>query len=106
MRVIAAGLGSFGKSWAEIVRDGKETELVAVVEPFAENRAWAISELGVPEARCYFTIEAALAGTDCDAVLIVTPPETHLAVATAAVQAGKHVLLEKPLAPTLAEART
>jgi predicted dehydrogenase len=59
----------------------------------------------MPEEQCYFTIEAALAGTECDAVLVVTPPETHLAVATAALRAGKHVLVEKPLTPTLAEAK-
>jgi predicted dehydrogenase len=105
MRVIAAGLGSFGKSWAEIVRDGEKTELVAVVEPFAENRKWATTKLGMPEDRCFFTIEAALTGVECDAVLIVTPPETHLAVATAALRAGKHVLVEKPLTPTLEEAK-
>ena len=105
MRVIAAGLGSFGKSWAEIVRDGKQTDLVAVVEPFAENRTWAIDQLGMPEKRCFFTIEAALSSVDSDAVLIVTPPETHLAVATAALRAGKHVLTEKPLTPTLDEAK-
>jgi len=104
MRVIAAGLGSFGKSWAEIVRDGEHTELVGVVEPFADNRTWAMTKLGICEEHCFYTIEAALTGVECDAVLIVTPPETHLAVATAALRAGKHVLTEKPLTPTLAEA--
>ena len=102
MRVIACGLGSFGKSWAQIVRDGAETELVAVVEPGTENRAWAISnELGMPESLVFPTIEEALAGVETDAVLVVTPPETHLAVAAAALRAGKDVLVEKPLTPTL-----
>jgi len=36
---------------------------------------------------------------------VVTPPEAHLTVAAAALRAGKHVLVEKPLAPTLEEAR-
>ncbi|MCC6791752.1 MAG: Gfo/Idh/MocA family oxidoreductase [Thermomicrobiales bacterium] len=105
MRVIAAGLGSFGKSWAEIVRDGEQTELVAVVEPGAENRAWALEHLGLAEGLVFGTIEEALTGVETDAVLVVTPPETHLAVAAAALRAGKHVLVEKPLAPTLEEAR-
>ena len=69
MRVIACGLGSFGKSWAQIVRDGAETELVAVVEPGTENRAWAISdELGMPESLVFPTIEGrwpALRPTRC-----------------------------------------
>lgn len=105
MRVIAAGLGSFGKSWAQIVRDGEHTELVAVVEPGAENRAWALSTLGIAGELAFGTIDEALSAVECDAVLVVTPPETHLAVAAAALRAGKHVLVEKPLTPTLAEAR-
>src|SRR5215203_2040776 len=105
MKIIAAGLGSFGKSWAGIVRDGDGTELVGVVEPHSENRAWGIANLGLPEERVFPTIEEALAGVDCDAVLVVTPPETHLAVAAAALRSGKHVLVEKPLTPTLEEAR-
>lgn len=104
MRVIAAGLGSFGKSWSQIVRDGEQTELVAVVEPGAENRAWALSTLGMPEDLVFGTIDEALAGVECDAVLVVTPPETHLSVAATALRAGKHVLVEKPLTPTLEEA--
>jgi predicted dehydrogenase len=106
MRVIAAGLGSFGKSWAQIVQQGEQTELVAVVEPGAENRAWAIATLGMPEALVFGTIDEALAGVETDTVLVVTPPETHLAVAAAALRAGKHVLVEKPLTPTLEEAKT
>jgi predicted dehydrogenase len=105
MRVIAAGLGHFGKSWAQIVREGEQTELVAVVEPHTENRAWGIATLGMPEACCFTTIDEALAAVECDAVLVVTPPETHLAVAASALRAGKHVLVEKPLTPTLTEAK-
>src|SRR3954451_6442261 len=105
MHVIAAGLGNFGKSWSQIVRDGGNTELVGVVEPHTDNRAWGIANLGLPEERIFPTIEEALTGVECDAVLVVTPPETHLAVAAAALRAGKHVLVEKPLTPTLEEAR-
>ena len=38
--------------------------------------------------------------------MVATPPSTHVAVALTAIQAGKHVLVEKPLAPTSAGART
>src|SRR5215218_4817209 len=61
MRVIAAGLGSFGKSWAGIVRDGANTDLVGVVEPHTENRAWGIANLGLPEERIFPTLEEARA---------------------------------------------
>jgi len=41
---------------------------------------------------------------DVDAVVIATPAKTHFAIASAALQAGKHVLLEKPMCTTLADA--
>lgn len=40
-----------------------------------------------------------------DAVVVATPPSTHVAVAMEAIEAGKHVLVEKPLAPSAAGAR-
>jgi predicted dehydrogenase len=49
-------------------------------------------------------VAAAIADPAVDAVLILTPPDTHRALATAAFEAGKHVLLEKPLATTIADA--
>jgi predicted dehydrogenase len=42
---------------------------------------------------------------EVDAVVVATPPSTHVAVALQAIEAGKHVLVEKPLAPTSAGAR-
>jgi predicted dehydrogenase len=43
---------------------------------------------------------------DVTAVALATPPSTHARLAIAALEAGKHVLIEKPLAPSLAEARS
>jgi len=104
MRFVQAGLGSFGKDWAKFLGDKPDYDLVAVVEPSPEGRAWAIETLGLTPGQVFPSLDAALSGVETDAVLIVTPPETHLAVATAALRAGKHVLTEKPLTPTLAEA--
>ena len=42
----------------------------------------------------------ALAGSDADVVIISTPPDTHEAIAVTALQAGKHVIVEKPMANT------
>jgi predicted dehydrogenase len=103
MRLIQVGLGGFGRSWAELTRE--EVDLVAVVDSHPAAREWATTSLGMSERSVFSTLDEALAAVDADAVLVVTPPETHHAVATAALQAGKHVLLEKPLATTLAEAR-
>jgi 1,5-anhydro-D-fructose reductase (1,5-anhydro-D-mannitol-forming) len=57
---------------------------------------------GIP--RVYATIEEALADPAVDAVYISTPNSLHAAHAIAAVRAGKHVLVEKPMATTVADA--
>lgn len=50
-------------------------------------------------------LEQALADPRVDAVLVLTPPDTHRAVVEQAARAGRHVLVEKPLAASLADAQ-
>jgi predicted dehydrogenase len=80
------------------VRDAPGFELVAVADPDPEARQTVD---GVPG---YESVEEAIAGVGCDAVLVVSPPGTHHAVAKAALLAGKHILVEKPLATSLEDA--
>ena len=49
--------------------------------------------------------EVLLAQQELDAVVIATPPQTHAGLAADAIRRGKHVLCEKPLAPTVEECR-
>ncbi|HEU5430420.1 MAG TPA: Gfo/Idh/MocA family oxidoreductase, partial [Thermomicrobiales bacterium] len=105
MRLIQIGAGGFGRSWAELAARAPEVELVAVVDPDAAARAWAGAALGLPPAAVVAAPDEAFVRFDADAVLIVTPPPTHHPLTLAALAAGRHVLLEKPLATSLAEAR-
>jgi predicted dehydrogenase len=105
MRMIQAGLGGFGRSWATIVQNAPNVSLAAVVDPSPHARDWARSELGIENGRIFSSLPDALSGVESEAVLIVTPPETHHAVVTASLEAGRHVLVEKPLATTMADAR-
>jgi predicted dehydrogenase len=57
-----------------------------------------------PEARALRDLDAVLVDPAVEAVVIATPPQTHYALAKRALQAGKHVLVEKPLATRLADA--
>ena len=56
-------------------------------------------------ATCYATAAEVCARPDIDAVVVATPTDTHAHAAILAMQAGKHVLVEKPLARTLADAQ-
>lgn len=58
-----------------------------------------------PTARIYRAPEDLLADAAVDVVVVATPPDSHVGLCAAALDAGKHVLVEKPLASTAAEAR-
>lgn len=57
-----------------------------------------------PEAKHYNDTKALLADPDVDVVIITTPPDNHFELTKAVLEAGKHVLTEKPFVPTSAEA--
>ncbi len=100
-RVALIGAGGIGEVRAQAVTETPDLQL-AVVADLAKARAEKVAGLYGAEA----TSEAETAATraDVDLVIVSTPPNTHTPIALAAIQAGKHVLIEKPLAHTLADA--
>ncbi|MBA3414899.1 MAG: Gfo/Idh/MocA family oxidoreductase [Chloroflexia bacterium] len=97
------GAGGFGRSWVELAATAEGYELVAVVDPDPAARAWVASTLGLPPDRLFADLGTAFAATDPEAVLLVTPPETHHPLGLQALAAGKHVLMEKPLATSVGD---
>jgi predicted dehydrogenase len=57
-------------------------------------------------SRCYSKVEDLLEDEEVNAVYVATPPSSHLAITAMAAQAGKHVLVEKPMAMTPDECKT
>ncbi len=104
LRIIQVGLGSWGRNWARtVITQNKDVELVAGVDAVPEMLSIAQKELTLEH---YFTsFDEAVTSVDADAVLITASLEGHVPVALAALDAGKHVLLEKPFAPTLEDAQ-
>src|SRR5262245_16209572 len=101
-RILLVGLGNRGRQWADIIRDHADVALAAVADTDpARIAAFDAHQPGVPG---FPSLEAALAGTKPDAVLLVTPPVGRLAQARAVFAAGLPLLAEKPLAVDLAEA--
>ncbi len=106
LKIIQVGMGGWGSSWAaSIVHPHKEVELVACVDVVPAMLEHAREELSLAPEQCFTSLHEALATVACDAVLITANLEGHVPAAMTALQAGKHVLLEKPFAPTLAEAQ-
>jgi predicted dehydrogenase len=105
LRLVQVGLGFWGLDWAEEVLGGaREVETVAHVDPVPAAREALLARIGVPPERCFADLDKALARVPCDAVLASLPTAFHAEVARAALLAGKHVIVEKPFAPTVAEA--
>jgi predicted dehydrogenase len=103
VRVGIVGCGQMGQWHLDAYRRLPDVELVAVAdENVARARAFA-NQIGAG-ASAHASYTAMLESAALDAVSICTPPSTHRAVALAALEAGAHVLCEKPLAATLAEA--
>jgi myo-inositol 2-dehydrogenase/D-chiro-inositol 1-dehydrogenase/scyllo-inositol 2-dehydrogenase (NAD+) len=76
-------------------------ELVAVVDPQEELLQTTADEFGIRGR--FASLEEAFEGAEFEAVIITTPTYTHRDLAVAAAQAGKHILLEKPMALNLEE---
>ncbi|TIT00294.1 Gfo/Idh/MocA family oxidoreductase [Mesorhizobium sp.] len=85
------------------IRAQPNSEIAAVMSSSPERATAYAKENGIPLA--VSTLDELL-GSDVDAVYISTTNELHLEQALAAIRAGKHVLCEKPLALTSADART
>ena len=79
-------------------------EVVAIASRDARKARAAAHSLGIP--RAYATYEALLADKDIEAIYNPLPNHLHVPYSIKAAEAGKHVLCEKPLALTAAEART
>jgi predicted dehydrogenase len=102
LAIVQVGAGNWGRSWAQLVHRAQGFRLAALVDDAGGVREWAAAELGVPAFR---RLGQALAAVDAQAVLLVSPPATHRRLAEEALEAGKHVLSEKPFALDLEDAR-
>src|SRR5689334_5188044 len=100
IRAAVIGVGYLGRFHAQKYAQADGCELVAVVDPRAEAREHAVAELRVNALETHSSLLGQV-----DAVSIVTPTPAHFAVARDFLQRGAHVLVEKPITETPAEAR-
>ena len=95
------GYGFAGKTFhAPLITSVAGLELCAVATRQAESVA-----VDLPDVEVDQDPTALIAGDDLDLIVIATPNDTHAPLARAAIEAGKHVVIDKPFALDLAEAR-
>lgn len=99
-RIAVAGAGLIGRSHINVVQASATVELTAVVDPSPQADAIA-NAAGVP---LYRTLEDLLQQKRPDGVVLATPNQLHVPQALQCIEAGVSCLLEKPIAPTVAEA--
>lgn len=99
LAVGVAGVGSLGYHHARHYASLPQARLAGVYDPRAERAREVAAEL---KTRAFDSLEALLA--EADALSIVVPTPLHHDVAMAALRAGRHLLVEKPLAATIPEA--
>ena len=106
LKIVHIGLGAWGGNWAtHVLPRHPDIEVVGYVDMVAEKRELMAQRLGEPAAKFFARFEDAIAATDAEAVTIAVPIALHEALARQALEAGKHVVVEKPFTATMAEAK-
>lgn len=98
--VVGAGWWSSTAHLPGLVADPR-AEIVGICDPELGRAQWAAERFG---SRAYTSLEAMLLEERPDGVIVATPHSTHHSIAAAALDAGCHVLIEKPLATTAVDA--
>ena len=101
VRAGVIGLGMMGRHHVRVLQEMERVELVAVAD--AEPLTLAAALRG-RDVRGYLAFEQMLDNEQLDLVVVAVPTSSHKDVATRAMRAGAHVLVEKPIAATCAEA--
>ena len=99
LKIGVLGAGHLGKIHLRLLHQSDRYELVGFYDPFKENADKVAAEFGY---KSFATIDALI--REVDVVDIVTPTLSHYDCAVQAIQAGKHIFLEKPIANSVTEA--
>ncbi len=102
-RVACIGAGYFSRFHVGAWKRIPEVELVVICDLNIEKARAMAQEFSVPEVTD--NIHSLATDPEIDVVDIITPPETHLDLCQLFVSHGKHIICQKPLAPSLSEAK-
>lgn len=105
VKIVVIGAGNRTNKYIEYAALHPERlKLVGIVEPVEIRRSMVAEKFGVPAEACFSSFDDFFSNHfDADAVLIGTPEDKHYEPCMRAIEAGYHVLLEKPIAQTKQE---
>ncbi len=102
IRLGVIGCGRWGPNYVRNFSEMTDSQVIACADP--SDSALTRMRERFPGVRGYADYREMIGSDECDAVVVVTPASTHREIAQACLQAGKHVLVEKPLASTAEDA--
>jgi predicted dehydrogenase len=102
LRIGVIGCGYWGSKHVRVLQGVTGVERVVAIDSSKERLADVAGAYPSLASSCYRDLDAAI--DHVDAVVIATPPNSHAAVARSAIDAGKSILVEKPLATSVADA--
>ena len=103
--IIGCGGIANGKHMPAYKALADQAEMVAFCDIIEERAIKAREEFGQPDSKVYTDYRELLKDKSIDAVLVLTPNNEHCRITVDALNAGKHVLCEKPMAMNYAEAK-
>ena len=104
LKIALAGAGYIAEIHARAIQNHADATLVAVVEKFPEQAGKFAKKFKIK--RVFETVEDMITAGDVDALVIGTPNFIHASQAITALEIGIHVMVEKPMAMSTAEALT
>ena len=106
-RLLIVGVGMMGREHLRVTQQLGWAEVQGIVDPFNGSIEWALSDwslLSSQPLQVYADLREACLDSAVDAIVICSPNHTHYDVLKIVCESGKPILLEKPMATTLADA--
>jgi predicted dehydrogenase len=104
LKVVVAGMGARGRDWVREIKAAPAYELVGCSDIDPNILHHAAVALNIPQRSCFLDLRAAIQQTNCAAVIVAAPAESHTEACNAALSARVAVLVEKPFTVNLKDA--
>lgn len=106
VKAIQVGLGHWGFSWTkEVIPKVPSIHMVGYVDSNPEAIKRVQTELGIEEKRCFLSLDDAAQGLEADLAICTLRTEAHYPVVKRCLELGLNVIVEKPFASTIAQAK-